>query len=777
MRVLILLFLFLSACAPDQKPAKEIPQTPEDVLSLKYLPSEENLVVVDNTSNLENYLRVTGEPNSVIMVPAVVKSLNTVSEVKSITSSPGVEVVHNCIKSYSVNEECSISLRVLASTGGGLKIVRFFATQGVRYLILNITRSSASNQYSFASIPDIEFGTLTGSKITTKVVSIKNLSNKIVENVVPEMIGRDSKAFEIINSCPASLAPSAICNIRIRLKAGEKANGSYQASLMITADGPGTPLMKQTATQVVGNTISNQAPTWVNFSSLGVEADVNFSQSLGASDFEGDELDYSIAENSLGASVSKSGVLSVSPSFSQLGSHALTVYVSDGKHPAVSKTFNFNVYPKLLLSGTSFTEGDVLDPLFTMSFNGSRTITQIDSNIDQVFSVLKVTGSGTTGTNTSYLTNNQFPVISGGASQPAYNVSGGVKFAGSYPLNITVTFSDGSTHTYNKTIVINNSNLPVVRYDIYAVKPSNQAYNSSSSGYNSNNLISSAKELRRIAGNWRVPILTKVRIQPLICSGSEVSVFNYENHKPCLKDNASLDSETAFFFTDTYSSATNQVGGIALGTRAGFAVDINNVVDTLAHELGHNLGLFHTFESYANDYVYHKFPGESFPLIYSLVKNTGSRTLSTPGDWLNYYFDYNSSQLVSPFNFSGITDDLPKDYFNGKVVTLDNCIFQGFCLGPASYQSGVQALISYGGQSPIVSGYACIQNFATRVVTCSNIPDEGNITLSPAVVSNTMSYWYKAYGSGANSNFSVGQTQRMDRIILNFPELQTRPGQ
>lgn len=775
-KLLLISFLILSACtktpSSSAPPSENNPQTPEEVSEGTYLPSDNNLVLVDSEANLNNFITVNALEGSGGSVNALVKSLNISGEVKSLSVSAGITVVENCRKAYAASESCPVQISYTGTTKR-LNYVRIYTNQGSRFFIVKIQRTPLNQSHELSVLGDGNFGTVSNN--FSKSLTIKNSGNLSAQGVEISLSGPDAGAFELISLCGSNINPSQACTLRIRIKAKERGNGLYRAQLVVAATSQGNAILFDLSATITGSVSSNQPPT-LGESEILVEADAILNKGLSAIDPEGDNVTFSVGPNNLGASITTSGVLTVSPTLAQVGDQILPIKISDGKSPAVTRNLIIAVLPKLVLSGSMFTEGQVLDPAFSVTFQGAKPMSSLSTSLENFMSVVKITGSGI-GTSNPWLgedgalpTTNAFPLT--------FNFSGAIKYSGAPKLNFYVTFQDGKSYVYKRQIQVAATGLPYVKYDLYVVHPSDENPNSGNTGYSSGALIASLQELRRISSGWRIPIVDTIRIKPLICSGTEVKDFIYSSHRTCLKNNASLEAETAYFFRNTYSTPGSAVGGIALGTRAGFAVDVNNVYDTLAHELGHNLGLFHTFESAGNDLVFHKFSTGN-PQQYSLIKNTGSRNLLTPGDWLNYRFSYDPAQSVSvaEVNYGAIADDVGIDFWNGKNVVLNNQVCLGVCfnLGPVDYQTGVPAIISSGSQSWTDSAYACTQSFDTKLVSCTNVPDLGNFSLSSSIVNNTMSYWLKSYGVGANSNFSSGQKLRMDKIISLFPELENRP--
>jgi hypothetical protein len=397
--------------------------------------------------------------------------------------------------------------------------------------------------------------------------------------------------------------------------------------------------------------------------------------------------------------------------------------------------------------------------------------------MNNILTTTKLSGSGVQGLTNPLVKNNLLPLNPNNNGQVLYQVEGGIKYAGTYELQLVVTLNNQEVVTYRKNITVTTNNLPYLKYDIWAVKTSSGNYN----GYDGDEIGISAKELLREYGSWRTPILVRLTNEPIICNGSEMTIYdaNQTVMKNCVAAQASPDAESAFYFDGLYAGS-DRIGGIANGTRKSLVVEKQPWDHTLAHELGHQFGLWHTFESYWNDYVIHcDTSSVSSCFYYNLVENIGSKNLYTPGDWADTRVDYASSTgFISLIRTT--SDDTDKDYFGGKSISLNLNAIASLVYSNSPYVNGDQIVVTYGGQSySTSSGFACLQNLSGGTilqngetvryyVNCANIPGHGTFTMNNGVVKNTMSYWYHEPGS---SRFSDHQKVRMDQVINQFSEL------
>jgi hypothetical protein len=279
-------------------------------------------------------------------------------------------------------------------------------------------------------------------------------------------------------------------------------------------------------------------------------------------------------------------------------------------------------------------------------------------------------------------------------------------------------------------------------------------------------LYISSQEYKRVTSGWRTPILMRYREGPVTCNGTQVPAVYQDTDSTiinCLKTQVSVDAETVFFFSHVFSG-TSELGGIAKGVRNGVIAQKYPWSHTLSHELGHNFGLFHTFETAFNPTVVDNYNGTGFA-FYTLLQSTKSGDNRTyPGDFANDIITLSGS---SPYSFN-ILDDTPQDYWGGVLTTLNTVCSFGYC--PSSpYNSGDSVLMTLGGEGyGNESSYVCQQpnwQIGNYSISCNGVsPDQ-----SSAI--NIMSYWIRADGS---SVFTPGQKSRMDSVLGNNSVLTTR---
>lgn len=501
----------------------------------------------------------------------------------------------------------------------------------------------------------------------------------------------------------------------------------------------------------VPNVLSLQSIT-----SVTIEAEQTLNITASATDFR--PLSFSLTQAPQGMTISDEGALTWTPSLQNIAVHSITVQGTDLDSGLVATTsFQVTVNPILTIDQTTFLEGEVSDPLFSLLIKGDSAIVSVTSNeLWNGFTPLVADSNGAT-------------ILMSGVTRPVINIpsntgdilldiSGGVKTARSFLLDITVRFQNGRVYSKNFPIVIQSAGLPYLRYDIFTV---------GAAGENPFSLLNSATEAKNTFREWRTPILTRYRSEEIICNGSSLTVYDaaVPGQSDCLAARVSDDSETAFFFSSTWAGAS-RIGGIANGARHGFVVERNPWTHTLVHELGHQFGLFHTFETAFNPTVAHQDATGYY--YWSLVKSTHPQdTRLFQGDFSNNIFSWNSgggTALITAFDFSGILDDTPTDPLGAFFTTLDNPNPIGFPNDP--YQNGDSIMLTRGQGSGSVcqqSGYDPETDIFP--VFCST---ESGFIIIGDVINNVMSYWMRNVG---RSHFSPQQKQRMSRVLSTYPEL------
>lgn len=775
----VLSLLILLGCGKTRDHQVKINENPTkiaDVQQLTYNSQTPDIFLV-NENNLDNYLNLELAPNQTSAVNLKIKANLLAGEVKTINTSNDIVLNKNCIKPYAENEECIIQVPVSA-TLSGFKLIRIASNVGNRFFSLNIKRVSSVAQANLSIKGSTNFGALSEDQKIIKTFSVTNLGNGIAEDLALSIGGKDPGGYQIIyNSCEGKdLAKNKTCNIKVLFTGSNKTLGEFSSRLKISSSG-NTIDLGQMSSQINSSSVVNNAPV-ITTNTISAVVGTALSFQLQASDLDNDSLVYSI-ETSLPVSISNSGLISFIPQASQVGTHNIVVGVSDNKSPGVVKTIPLKIYNDLNLVGsTSFVEGEIRTPLLEMTLNIGSPIASISSNLKTFLTPVAFSGSAVSGQLNPGMTNNLLPLVTPNSGNVGYYISGAVKNAGNYELLVQVTLQNGEVLDFKKNVVVSSSSLPILKYDLWAVKYS------SGTGFDGDSILESISELHREYLGWRTPILTQLKHQPLVCNQVELTTFDASNQTQlnCLKNNSSDDAETGFIFNGVYSGA-RQIGGIANGTRDSFVIEKYPWSYTLAHEMGHQFGLWHTFESYWNDYVIHcNTTSLDSCFLYNIYENIPNRNLYVVGDWANYLVNFAHQDGIIPYNYV-VADDTAIDYFNGAVATLNN-LYQGIQNNGGGYVNGDQVLLYKGGQSYLSAQgtFACYQLRGSagsvangqpynNPVICPSIPGKPvNYIIPENTVKNTMSYWFHEDNS---ARFSPNQKIRMDEVISDFPELST----
>lgn len=774
--VLCGLLIVLSGCGNHKEtPApKQTPQNESEIQKITYHPGMEDFLLIPDQHDSNIYvlslpINQSGEINITF------KAQNISGAVKSIMSYSSLVIPQNCVKNYEVDEVCS-SLVSIGSQVTGPQILRVATTKGNKFLRIYVARTGKI----VTGTPDVrlenelQFGTVVSKNAVIKLVTIKNYGADTTINKL-ELTGIGDYYRIVYNNClNRVIKKSASCAVRVALDGRNKPSGNVAASLVVGAVG-----QEDKTSTVAANVIevdNSNEPPQIGLSSFYAVSGSSLTVDLQATDLEGDSLTYYV-DPSLG-SIDTSGNFNFLPESGKATGTTgqVTVGVSDGKHPMVYKNLTVNYLAAMVYTGnSSFPEGEVKTPLFTMALNAGQKILNITTNLNSFLTATKISGTGVLGMTNPLIKNNSLPINSGNNGVVTYQIEGAIKYAGSYELLLEVTLNNGQIVNYKKPITVTSQGLPYLKYDIYAVKNTSGSYN----GYDGNEIGVSVKELARQYSAWRTPILVRLTNEPIVCGGSEMTTYDASqtSMKNCLANLASTDAESAFYFQGVYSGA-NQIGGIANGTRKSLVVEKFPWDHTLAHELGHQFGLWHTFETFWNDYIFHCSSSDFGSCnYYELVENLSGKNKSTPGDWANTRVDYYSSTGLVNLVYTA-SDDTAKDYFGGKVTTINN-LFSAV-IPNTPYVNGDQVVLSYGGQSySSNSGFPCLQNLSGNsilqngeliryYVNCTSIPGSGSFVMSNETVKNTMSYWYHESGS---ARFSPNQKLRMDQVINQFSEL------
>ena len=776
---LLSLFLLFAGCGKNNSntPPNQNPQNESEIQKIDYTPEMSDFLLIPNDSN-SNIYSLSLPLNQPSILNLVVKAQNISGSVKSLTGYSDLIVPQACVKAYEENETCSIQVPI-SSTMSGIRVIRAATTKGNIYLRIFIQRTGSVA----AGIPDvrvdssIDYGAVS-KNIVTKLISVKNYGADTTITKV-SIAGVDFQSYSIVyNAClNKTIKKSSTCAIRITFDGRNKVNGNFTCNIVIGATGQED--ISSAITSVVTDSPLQPSPPVIGLTSINAIAGKRSTVSVQASNNNGSPLTYSVS-GGLDSSIDNNGMLTINPLANQSAQIVnLTVSASDGTNPATKKIIPVTIYGDLVYTGDStFVEGDVKMPLMRLDLNMGKSITAISTNINSFITATKLTGTGVTALDRPLIKGTALPIRSGNNGTVSYQIEGAVKYAGSYDLTLNVTLSNNQVITYHKTITVTTAGRPYLKYDIWAVRTTSRNYE----GYDGDEIGISILELKRQYGAWRTPIFVRLTNEPIVCNGNEMTIYDSDQvaMQNCIANKASVDAESAFYFDGVYSGS-DRIGGIANGTRKSLVVEKSPWDYTLAHELGHQFGLWHTFETYWNDYLIHCATSSvASCYYYNLVENSGGKNISTLGDWANTRVDYFDQSGIVTLN-RNVSDDTGTDYYGGKVIALNiNSTAALFGYSNSPYSNGNQVVLSYGGQNySSSSGFACLQNLSGGTtsqngnniryyVSCSNIPDLGSFYMSNEVVKNTMSYWYHESNS---ARFSPNQKSRMDQVINQFSEL------
>lgn len=472
-------------------------------------------------------------------------------------------------------------------------------------------------------------------------------------------------------------------------------------------------------------------------------------------------LTWSLAMAPVGMTITSQGRLNWTPSPTQVGTHQVTVQGTDPMSGA-SGTTSFKVFvnPRITLDRQSFSEGEAGDPLFTLSIEGNSSVASISSNeLWTGFTPILADANGLT-IRPKNFANHTFTFQPGSGSPTYLDVSGTAKFARSFELDFTVRFENGTEITKTFPITIHPTNLPYLRYDIFAASLDD----GSVEGDDPIVLLNNVLEMHRLYQGWRTPILLRYRSGEIMCNGQPLTVFDtaVAGTKTCVSEKVSPDAETVFFFSASQAGQALN-GGIALSLRHGVVASKYTWTHAMAHELAHNFGLAHTFDVIDNPTVAHMdTDGYFFRKIAQAARTEDTSTYW--GDFINKVWIWNPIDFpMGSFDFNGISDDTPLDPYDTKMVTL-----YGLSWNNAPYVDGDRLLLNSGGPSGEVP---CLQSTFYDGPTNSypvNCTAETGLTVTPQLTANVMSYWLRPNGS---SLFTTNQKLRMNRVLGTVPVL------
>ncbi len=766
--LLIMIIIAVFGCGKnnDIKSINNNPKSQEEVQKIEYSSTDKDLVIV-NENNLLNYSEISLNNNEPGQITLAIKALNVTGQIKSIIGNSDLNFSKDCVKSYISGEICSIVIN-FSQQVKGLKIIRIATTIGNRFFILNIKRTNQSATPIIQIKNDGIIGNVTNNQQIIKTIFIQNVGSiseplNVIESIT-------NSGFNILyNTCQGRvLNRQQSCVLKIKFNGKNKVNGQHTFPIIINGK-----IIGNAQSTIIQSNIINSPPI-INEDTINAVAGNVLNKKLNIFNVEEDNLEIQV-DSKLPLTISGQ-TISFEPNATHIGSHQIKIMVSDGINPIVYKNINLKVFQNLNYIGqSSFTQGEIKSPAFGFDLNIGKKIKKIKTNIQEFITPIEVSGSGMIGSQFPTMDNSEyFFVNENNQGTISYFINGAFKKAGNYSMVIEVEALDGDIIQYAKNIEVKTSNLPIVKYDLWAVKTSN------GTGYDAFSITESVEELKRLYSGWRTPILNKLTHDYLICNGSPIETFDAQNQDQlnCLKNNSSNNAETGFIFDNVYSGG-RQIGGIANGTRKSFVIEKYPWSHTLAHEIGHQFGLWHTFETFWNDSLIHCTTNNINSCLYSgLYENLPNRSIQLPGDWANYKVDFEND--VINYVYASI-DDTPIDYFNGFVYSLNN-LYSAIIQNEGGYQNGESVVLYKGGQSYSAApgNYACHQIRGSEglkingypynyPVVCPSIPNKpANYIIPETTVKNTMSYWYH---ENESANLTNNQKQRMDQVIDDYPEL------
>lgn len=763
MPLILLLFLLLAACSP------QAPQSPYS--------DYDNLPVVQyNEAGEDLYLYAPGTQSNVIEVsvgsnetlPLEIKfsSRNRSSEVFKILSSQVANLPQTCAKQYEINDECSLIINLTPDIKASYVVVRSSSSRGLRVLGIKVNRAPGASDSFVLDQSNQVGGAIHSKSKVRKIIGITNNGSGLL-TITPSVTGRDHVSTIVSNTCK-NVRPRGRCYVAYQIQGGNKSDGVYEDSITLSS-GSNTVVMPVNQIQIYNSTTPNNLPVWQS-SSFSTSAGEVKNLQLQATDADGDTLSYYFSPP-VGLTITNQNINgSFTVAATQEGVYNFEALVSDGKSPAVSRSISVKAYPQMIISNKNFMEGENQDPLFNLALNSSSSpVTSVSTDLKNAFSILSVKGLGSTYTALGEgMISNSLPVISG-SSVLSLDFMGSAKNAGSYALRFTVNFQDGSSYVYPVNFNISSSGLPLIKYDVWLVRHPNHTVNQQKNMKNL--LFTYIKEMSRSHVGFHTPILTNFRHENLDCGNGNEDLFqDSETQQSCLRSRVSANSETVYAFRATYSGGS-EIGGIAQGLRSGVVVSATAGRQTvITHEIGHNLGLWHTHETYFNGYVTHcdgNHNDYNQCSVYNVAYNT-TGSASIVGDFSDFLInpDTTSSSFTLAWDYSALDDTTMDWYGIRNVAYRPYCLFgNSACTLLNGYNTiGVPMFLNYGQDSQSV----CQQSGDYSVYCSFGYAPLSNGYLSDNIVKNVMSYWNKPASTGV---FSPGQRARMNEQLNRYPFL------